>query len=147
MKSSLSIYLLRPLKLSIILTRPGIIIQRHGVAMANAGVSRVGIVPHDRRVSKVAALLQRGDSIDIKDLADTVNLSVSRLEHLFKKQMSVTMTEYLLECRLKRAATLLDTSEMRIKEISHASGYNHPSSFVRAFSKQFGVGPTVYRNR
>jgi len=53
----------------------------------------------------------------------------------------------LAEQKLQRAADLLKRTNMRIKEIAGAVGYEHTSSFIRAFERRFTVPPQAYRHR
>jgi transcriptional regulator GlxA family with amidase domain len=101
--------------------------------------------PRDGRIQKVLDILEDNPRCSISGLARTVNLSSSRLEHLFKEQVGVQLGDYLLECRLRTAAELLKSTEMRVKEIAHIVGYEHSSSFIRAFKNKFGIIPSDYR--
>ncbi|HEY6329054.1 MAG TPA: helix-turn-helix transcriptional regulator, partial [Blastocatellia bacterium] len=51
------------------------------------------------------------------------------------------------EQRLQKAASLLSSSDLAIKEIAHAVGYEHHSSFVRAFHRRFAQSPKYYRRQ
>ena len=101
--------------------------------------------PSDRRVQKVLAILERDLVVDIGELSKRVNLSPSRLEHLFKEQMGLALGNHVLQCRLRTAAKLLQSTEMRIKEIAYVVGYEHPSNFMRAFKNKFGTTPSDHR--
>jgi transcriptional regulator GlxA family with amidase domain len=74
-----------------------------------------------------------------------VNLSSSRLGHLFKLQMGVDLSHFLANERLKKAADLLRRTELSIKEIAATVGYHHSSSFDRGFQKKFGMAPADFR--
>ena len=91
------------------------------------------------------AILGRDLVVNVGELAKRVNLSPSRLEHLFKEEMGLPLGNHVLQCRLRTAAALLQSSEMRIKEIAYVVGYEHPSNFVRAFKKKFGTTPSDHR--
>ncbi len=101
----------------------------------------------DRRIEKILQILERDPTKDVREVAGLLNLSTSRLEHLFKAQTGTRISDYLLECRLKRAAHLLKSTETRIKEITHVTGYSHSSSFSRAFKKRFAKSPDEYRQQ
>lgn len=73
-------------------------------------------------------------------------MSRGRLQQLFKEQMGVLLGDYLVEQRLQKAAELLATTNMSIKEISFAVGYEHQSSFTRAFENRFSRSPKRYRS-
>jgi two-component system, response regulator YesN len=99
----------------------------------------------DGRVRKILETIETGKKIAIRDLALEFNLSASYLQRLFKQETGVAMGEWLSEKRLQRAAHLLGNSYMSVKEIAHAVGYEHVSSFIRAFERRFGQAPVCYR--
>jgi transcriptional regulator GlxA family with amidase domain len=97
------------------------------------------------RLSKLIRLAESQPRYGVKDLAAAINLSPSRLEGLFKRLTGQQIGQYLLTLRLGKAARLLESTEMRVKEITFAVGYEHPSSFVRAFRKTYATSPGDYR--
>lgn len=102
------------------------------------------VVP-ERRVVKILQLIQSESLWRIQDLARQFNLSNSHLEHLFKQQTGVSLGHLLTERRMQRAAHLLIHTNLRIKEVAQAVGYEHTSSFVRAFQRHFTRAPHLYR--
>jgi len=101
----------------------------------------------DFRIRKVLQIIESNPAADIEDLASLVRLSNSRLGHLFKAQIGESLNSYLANLRLEKAAELLRSTEMQIKEITYTVGYNHASSFDRAFRKRFRSSPNRYRSR
>lgn len=103
----------------------------------------------DRRIQLIIGLLESNLSSppDFDGIARQVNLSPSRLRHLFKEETGQSPRLYLKELRLRRAAVLLRTTFLSIKEIAAEVGVSNPTYLSRAFTKHFGVPPTVYRNR
>jgi AraC-like DNA-binding protein len=99
----------------------------------------------DGRVRKVVEKIESGKSFAIGDLALEFNLSPSYLKRLFKHETGVAISEWLSEKRLQRAAHLLENSYMSVKEIAHSVGYEHVSSFIRAFERRFEQPPACYR--
>ncbi len=97
------------------------------------------------RLRTVIALVESGSSYISRDLAARVRLTPSALRRIFKHETGVCFGEWLNEQRLQRAAGLLADSFLSIKEITHAVGYEHPSSFTRAFERRFMLPPTSYR--
>src|SRR5262245_53785966 len=102
----------------------------------------------DRRIEVVISSLEASPtrSWETSELADLVNLSGSRLRHLFKQETGTTPAQYLKAIRLRKAATLLRTTFMSIKEIAMSVGLTTPSYFVREFRKSYGMTPTEFRN-
>jgi transcriptional regulator GlxA family with amidase domain len=101
----------------------------------------------ERRVLKVLKMVEAGTTFAIRDLAAEFRLSPGYLQRLFKNETGICMGEWLSEQRLQRAAYLLSSSYMSIKEITHAVGYEHTSSFIRAFERRFLQAPARYRKQ
>ena len=102
----------------------------------------------DRRIEVVISNIegQCSRSWEIAELAHLVNLSGSRLRHLFKQETGTTPAQYLKAVRLRKAGTLLRTTFMSVKEIAMTVGLTTASYFVREFRKSYGMTPTEYRN-
>ena len=113
---------------------------------ANSVSVREGeIRQRDFRIRKVIQVLKEDPSRPLPELAQGCQISMSRLSHLFKREIGTNVKIYRLECRLEVAAALLLSTDTPIKEIAFSSGYHHTSSFVRAFKTRFGSSPACYR--
>ena len=97
------------------------------------------------RLQTVIGLVECGSSYTTRDLAARIGLTPLALRRLFKHETGVCLSDWLADQRLRRAAYLLAESALSIKEITHAVGYEHPPSFIRAFERRFGVSPSGYR--
>lgn len=118
----------------------------NGNAVGNAeGKNGITLVAREPRVMKILQMIEAQPLRRIEDLAREFNLSHSHLEHLFKKQTGISLGQLLTEQKLHRAAHLLSHTNMRIKEIAHSVGYEHTSSFIRAFERHFLQAPRLYR--
>lgn len=53
----------------------------------------------------------------VAEMAEKVNVSVSHLNRLFKAEFNLSPMQYLQELRLERAADLLKSSFLSIKQI------------------------------
>jgi signal transduction histidine kinase/ligand-binding sensor domain-containing protein/DNA-binding response OmpR family regulator len=76
-------------------------------------------------------------------------LGMSRV-HLYKKLSSIsgkTPTGFIRLIRLKRAAQLLEESQLTISEIAYEVGFNHPKYFRKYFRDEYGVLPSQYGGR
>ena len=110
-------------------------------------MSRSRVSANDLRVQRVLWSVEQDPSTTVQRLARLVNLSSSRLGHLFKAQTGKELRHYLLDARLKKAAELLRTTQMQVKAISHLIGYHHVASFDRVFRKKFNLTPFDYRRQ
>ena len=105
--------------------------------------------PMDQRVRKIEQLLRENLNREwsLAELAESVNLSVWRLSHIFRTETGTSPIQYLRELRMNRAKELLETSFLSVKEIAYHIGINDESHFVRDFKKIYGDPPTRYRSR
>lgn len=101
----------------------------------------------DKRVADVLDLLDREWRRDhsIEELASSVNLTASRLQHLFKSQLRRSITEVLHARRLDEAATLLATTYERISAIAYFVGFRDVPNFNHAFRRRFRMTPREHR--
>lgn len=97
------------------------------------------------RVRKLMA--QRLDgSLNLEELANSVNLSSYHFARIFKKLTGQSPMRYFTQMRLQQACYLLDTSRQSIKQVAHAVGYADPQYFSRIFRQFIGMTPQAYRN-
>jgi AraC-like DNA-binding protein len=118
-----------------------------GAARAVTAAPCMPDLPFESRVRKILERAELGEPLNIRDLAAEFHLSPAYLQKLFKHETGLRMGEWLNEQRLQRAAQLLESSYLSIKEITHTVGYEHPSSFIRAFERRFTQPPARYRKR
>jgi transcriptional regulator GlxA family with amidase domain len=103
----------------------------------------------DQRIKIVISAIENDPStyVHSNHVALSVNLSSSRLRHLFKAETGQSFGHYLKEARVKRAQVLLRTTFMSVKEIMHHVGIRNQSHFTRDFKEACGLSPTQYRIR
>lgn len=101
----------------------------------------------DRRVEAVTAYMVANlqHELSLDTLAKLINLSPSRLRHLFKAEVGITVAQHLKVLRLHKSKTLLETTFLSVKEIMYEVGLSHPNHFAQEFKKLFGLAPIHYR--
>ncbi|MNN32622.1 Arabinose operon regulatory protein [compost metagenome] len=83
---------------------------------------------------------------DLNELAQMVFLTPSYLSKLFKQETGLTLTDYMIEARIKRAKHLLKTEPgMKIHTIGAEVGYADPAYFNKLFKRIVGVTPNTYK--
>lgn len=87
----------------------------------------------------------RGE-LSLGEFAQSVNLSVWRLCHIFKSDVGMPPIRYLRLLRMEKAKTLLESSFLSVKEIAFQVGLNDESHFVRDFKSTYGLSPAIYRS-
>lgn len=83
--------------------------------------------------------------IKISELASIECLSISRYNTLFKAQLGMPPTKYILRLRMSSASDLLLSTDISIKQIGLMCGYSDPHFFSKTFKSYFGVSPDTYR--
>jgi len=83
--------------------------------------------------------------ITLAQIARASHLSSSRLAHIFKEQMGITIIDYLTSVRIERARQLLLGTDQNCTEICFEVGYNNQSYFTRTFKSLVGITPRQYR--
>ena len=86
------------------------------------------------------------ETICLNDVAAHVELNPSYFSNLFKAEMGMNFSEYLMKIRMEKAMQLLRNPKIRIYEIGSMVGYEDAVSFGRAFKKFVGMSPKEYRN-
>ena len=88
----------------------------------------------------------RGE-LSLAEFAQSVNLSIWRLSHIFKSDVGMPPIKYLRLLRMERAKELLESSFLSVKEIAFQVGLNDESHFVRDFKSTYGFSPAIYRSQ
>ena len=86
-------------------------------------------------------------SITVEDMANRLNLDRSYFGKIFRENMGQSPQEFLIRYRLSKAAELLKTTDLSIKDISVQVGYPNQLHFSRAFKNVYGLSPRSYRQK
>lgn len=73
------------------------------------------------------------------------SLSNIYFRQLFKTFIGSPPQQYVIECRLNKAANLLVMTDVHVKEIAFRTGFNSEFYFSRLFKKKFGLSPKEFR--
>jgi AraC family transcriptional regulator len=85
------------------------------------------------------------DNVSLEALAAKAGWSPFHFHRAFRKVVGETPKQYMLRCRLERAAARLATGSDSIVGIAADAGFASHEVFTRAFRRQFGVTPSAYR--
>jgi len=83
--------------------------------------------------------------VSFQHMAREVNLSESRLRHLFTAEIGMTPWQYLKTLRIKAAKELAANTFLNVKEIVSKLGNIDQSHFIRDFKRSSGQTLTQYR--
>ncbi len=81
----------------------------------------------------------------VQEVSDSVGLSRRALQQRFQQVLRRTPKEELMRVQVERAKTLLLQTDMSIEQIAKCTGFAAFEYFVRAFRREIGVTPRVYR--
>ena len=101
-------------------------------------------------VEKLRALIEKhlGDSdLRVDDLGENLGLSRVQLYRKAKALTGYSPNELLRIARLKRAASLLASTDKTIAEITYEVGFSAPSYFAKCYKDYFGESPTDFLKR
>ena len=80
------------------------------------------------------------------NIADKFGVSSSYIGTLFREKEKTTITKYITQLRIAKAAELLVETKLQIQTISKKVGYSDQNYFARIFKKQTGLSPGEYRS-
>ena len=85
--------------------------------------------------------------LSVEDLGSKMGLSRVQLYRKIKALTNYSPNELVRIARLKKAASLLASSEKTISEITYEVGFTSPSYFTKCYKEYFGESPTDFLKR
>ncbi len=83
--------------------------------------------------------------VSLEDVAEAINMSPAYLSTMFKKEMGINFSDFLISCRMDAAKNILRTTDLPINEVAEKVGYTDARYFSKTFSKMVGLKPSAYR--
>lgn len=84
-------------------------------------------------------------NLSVATVANHLGISPNYYSTIFKRETGMTIGEYIAEIRLANAAYLLQTTNMKLYEVSGAIGISDANYLSILFKKRYGVSPLSYR--
>lgn len=84
------------------------------------------------------------DELTVPIIAEALYISASRLTHLFKKHMGISVWNYVIIQRLLLARALLADNKT-VMEACLESGFQNYAHFNKVFSKNFNISPREFQ--
>ncbi len=124
--------------------------QHHWVELIHGFVARAAR-PYrgDNRLWRVWQEVEHDLARDwqLEDLAAIGNLSPEHLRRLARKHLGRSPVQHVAYLKMRRAATLLTSTDDKIAAIGRSVGYENPFTFSNAFKRWTGRRPTEFRER
>lgn len=103
-------------------------------------------IPHRATAAIVDYLRQHyAQPLSLDDISHRFGYTPQYLSSLFRKDMDMTIQEYLQRLRVEEACRLLD-SGMTMTKLAQAVGYSDAKHFSKVFRKHKGLSPREYRS-
>jgi AraC family transcriptional regulator of adaptative response / methylphosphotriester-DNA alkyltransferase methyltransferase len=117
----------------------------------------IGPMPSQRpsTVRLRASLLEEANAIvereyasdlSLDDIARRVASSRRQLQRAYAEIGGTTFRDHLTHVRMERAAELLSSQGLTVREVAHRVGYRQPAQFAKAFRRRRGVAPSDFRS-
>lgn len=87
------------------------------------------------------------NKISVQSIAQFVGLQRSYLSALFKEVMGISLQDYLISYRMRKACELLGSTTLMVGDIARSVGYEDPLLFSKMFKKSMQLSPTQYREQ
>ena len=87
-----------------------------------------------------------GSDLSLDDIARRVASSRRQLQRSYAEIGNTTFREHLAAVRMDRAAELLMTRGLTVREVAHRVGYRQPAQFAKAFRRHHGLAPSAFRD-
>ncbi|MFD2706959.1 helix-turn-helix domain-containing protein [Salibacterium lacus] len=85
--------------------------------------------------------------VDVKTVADYMNLTPGYVSTMFKEECGVTLKRYILESKIREAERLVIYSDMPLSDIALMLCFNDQTYFTKAFKRITGRTPMQYRKQ
>lgn len=83
--------------------------------------------------------------ISLDDIAKDLFITKEHLSRLFKKEMGITISEYIIKAKIQEAKNLLKQTDYNILDIAVLLNFANSSHFSNSFKKITGLSPSDYR--
>ena len=83
--------------------------------------------------------------LSLDDIARRVASSRRQLQRAYAEIGETTFRDHLTRVRMQKAAEMLATRALTVREVAHRVGYRQPAQFAKAFRRYQGVAPSDFR--
>ena len=98
----------------------------------------------DTRIQEILSYIETYslDKLSVKDLSNAVFLSESRLSHLFKEEIGISLSSYILHEKLRKAFYLIFKG-LSITDAAIEAGFSSSSHFTNSARDKLGMTPSA----
>jgi AraC-like DNA-binding protein len=129
-------------------SHPGVILQSERIRIHSVPTQRPATVRLRRSLFDDATAIveqEYASELSLDDIARRVASSRRQLQRAYSEVGDTTFRDHLTRVRMRRAAELLASRGLTVREVAHRVGYRQPAQFAKAFRRHLGVAPSDYR--
>lgn len=157
-QSMADVYLTKPFHFDYLLAnvqnliRNRIILKEHYISdISVGGEKKLTISALDKKfLNDFAGIVEHhlgNEALSVDDLAKTIGISRIQLYRKVKALLDCSITDYILNRRLKKASYLLLNEEYSISEIAFMVGVSSPTYFSTLFKGKYGMSPSEFKKK
>lgn len=101
-----------------------------------------------QKVEEIRAYIQEkacDAEFSVEMVADIFDISYAHIGKYFKSYYNITVVHFVNQCRMEKAKSLLEKTDLAIQDIATNVGYYNVTSFNRMFKKSVGMTPMEFR--
>lgn len=87
----------------------------------------------------------RESDLMVSDIADALYLNKDYLNRVFKKEQRISISQYLIQERMKLAAILLEDEKNTVNMVAEQVGYHNYPYFASSFKRYYHCTPSQYQ--
>ncbi len=103
--------------------------------------------PRDNRLSFIIRYIREhiDEPLSVTQLSERVYMSESNFYRVFRHEMGVSPSDFIYRERMRRAVSLLQDPNNKIKDICLQCGFNSLSYFIRSFKREHRISPRAFQ--
>jgi AraC family transcriptional regulator, regulatory protein of adaptative response / methylphosphotriester-DNA alkyltransferase methyltransferase len=86
-----------------------------------------------------------GSDLSLDEIARRVASSRRQLQRAYAEIGETTFRDHLTRVRMEKAAELLTSRGLTVREVAHRVGYRQPAQFAKAFRRYRGLAPSDFK--
>ena len=102
---------------------------------------------YSSNIKKIILYIRKNltNRISLDDIAKELFITKEHLSRLFKKEMGITNSKYIINTKINEAKNLLKQTDYNILDIAVLLNFANSSHFSNSFQKVTGLSPSDYR--
>jgi AraC family transcriptional regulator len=122
------------------------LLRKHG-ALTNGDVLQARHSLSQRRLKRVLEFIEENLSSDLSldEIAAVAGLGLSQCKLLFRQATGLPIHQYVIRCRVERAAWLLRQGKMPISQVALEAGFAHQSHMALHMRRVLGTSPKAFQ--